>query len=126
MNLKSLLILLFIILTYGQRNFDLYGYVKRYTNETFYSSGYCVYFDNNEFTDVEEIEINVTVYNGRFTEEDMYYGKSDEIFKKGESLRIPVIKTYTSYIAGEYYNYSDKYREFTFIFNIPKLNQRYL
>lgn len=126
MNIKSILILSFIILTYESRSFTFNGYVKRNTYVTFDSDEYCVYIDKNEFTDVREIGMNVTVYNGSFRENFIYLGQNDKIYSKGDILTLIFNTTCTKYIAGEYYHYSDYYKEYTLIFNLPKPDQRYL
>ena len=70
--------------------------------------------------------MNVTVYEGIFKEGFIYLGQSYEIYKKGDIIALTDNKNYTNYIAGQYYPYSEYFKEFTFIFKLPKPSQRYL
>ena len=98
---------------------------KKTDFETTDSSNYfCVYLDTNEFADLKEIRIFAKIYNGRFTEGEMFYGGTNDKPNQGDSVPLTLSEKCNPARYSKYQN-SD-YDEFTFYFNIPKPNERYL
>ena len=126
MKLIFLLIFGIIPLTFEDEyyKYKLYGYLKRNTLLKLYYSGYCFYLKPSEFYDVDNVEINVTLYSGHFTENIITYGQNDECFPEGSNIHIPLNQTYTSYSPGRYIG-SNNYEKYTYIFKIPKLAGNY-
>ena len=125
MNLILLLILFFKALTVGNNTFKLLGYLKRYNYKFFYFNDYCFYLNISEYNDVEEIEVKAAVYFGSFTENIMFYRESDTEFSKGQYLNFTFNMTNSSYIKGPPSGYQE-YNNFTYIFDIPKPNTKFL
>ena len=126
MKLIFLLIFGIIPLTFEDEyyKYKLYGYLKRNTLLKLYYSGYCFYLKPSEFYDVDNVEINVTLYSGHFTENIITYGTNDECFSEGSNIHNPLNQTYTSYSPGRYIG-SNNYEKYTYIFKIPKLAGNY-
>ena len=97
----STIIILFI-LTNEEKKCTVYDILKKDSNLTLNSNGYAVYLDTYEFNYNYKIEINITVYNGKFTEYGIYYGGSDEIFYPGVGITIKHSLGYSYSNCGNY------------------------
>ena len=124
MNLLFLIILMFFHLSKGKNQCNLLGPLKRGISQNIEGSGYCIYLYNYEYEDKEEIEIKVTIYNGYFTEDAIYYGRSNNTFNKRDPLYIPKEKKFNSSNYGNYFN-NTYYDFFTYYFIIEKFKTSY-
>ena len=124
MNLLFLIILMFFHLSKGKNQCNLLGPLKRGISQNIEGSGYCIYLYNLEYEDKEEIELKVTIYNGYFTEDAIYYGKSNYTFNKRDPLYLPKEKKFNSSNYGNYLN-DTYYNYFTYYFIIEKFKANY-
>ena len=99
---------------------DVLGVISKTNSQKTISNFQCVYIDTYEFEKEKEIGIKVTVYEGRFEEEDMFYIGDNSI----PPVEYPT--NYESPYSSSHSGYSFCYTEFTYYFKIPKPNERYL
>ena len=85
--LISFLILTLINFSLGDNAYELKGRIERYSYQKVYYSGSCFYLKGSDFPDVNFTEIKVSVYDGYFTENSMYFGLDDELYDIGDILR---------------------------------------
>ena len=109
MNLILILILLFFDFSSEFDIFTTYGYLKRGEIKRISGNGYCIYIDLSEFIGLHTIYIKITVKNGFFKENNIYFGGYDTPPKFGKEFTLPLCETYDSYDYvnnyGTYYDY---------------------
>ena len=127
MKLIFFLILAFLSFSIEYKKYYVYGSITKTKSLTItqFKNNYCVYLDTNEFdSDIKNIEIYITIYNGKFTENEMYYESTNTPPYTGQSKELynNIPFDHSSY-STYYYNYYD---DFTYYFKIPKPIEKYL
>ena len=109
MKLKCLLFLLFLDFSFEAKNFINYGLVELNSPKTIKGNGYCVYIDYSKIENHLKVHVKVTVKNGYFTENNMYYGGYQYIPSEGYEYSISSSKNIDSNEfgtkSGNYYDY---------------------
>ena len=122
MKLIYLLIIGLFHLSFGEK-YDVLIDISKTNYITTISKSQCVYIDTYEFEKQTEIGVKVTVYNGSFREDIMYYIGSNTIpFDVNPTV-------YENYDSSSYSGYDfgfNNFLHFTYYFKIPKANERYL
>ena len=127
MNLIFFLIIHFFCLSHCisfiEKNFTVIGSLGKEGSSRSSMPGCAVYLNTNEFSDIEEIDLEVILKEGDLSESVMYYGGNDVALPYGNSITLSNIRTY--YAFNSYYD--DFYSKHNYYyFKIPKLNDKYL
>ena len=102
MKLIWLLILSLIKLSFEEKDFKNYGYVGRSSPKTItYSQySYCVYVDMSNFSGHITLHVKVTVKNGYFNSNEMYYGSYHSSPSIEKYYTLKQYETVDSYESG--------------------------
>ena len=83
-----------------------------------------IYLDMSEFSGDSTIDLRITVYDGYFSDNVMYYGGFDDK-PNGSSVKLYEYKSSSSSTSTSY-GFFYYYDEFSYYFKIPKPPQKYL
>ena len=102
------------------------GYLANGGSKKYKSNGHCIYLDKLEYDkQMKEIEVEVSLYEGIFSEEKMYYKGSNEEMKPNETVGFNLSKYYNEHDEGSY-THEKLYSKYTLYFKIPKLEDKYI
>ena len=100
MKLKWFLSLLFLNFSFESKNFISYGTIELNSPKKITNNGYCVYTDYSNIEDYLKVHIKVTVKNGYFTENNIYYGGYQYTPSEGLEYSISTSETIDSNESG--------------------------
>lgn len=118
MKFVNVLLLSFLAFTLEQKSCYIEKYVRIDTPTTVSSK--CFYLDLSEFSGYLNLMARVTVKNGHFTEERMYYGG---YYSTPSSWSPYTLNVYSSLDSEDYSNrYGSDYGSQTYYFKVPTLD----
>ena len=123
MILILLLILGFISITFEQRNSINYGYLKKNNIKPVYRNQIAFYLKISEYTSDNKIEMNATVYSGRFIDNYTFFAPSNDEFDYEDILPLENRMSYFSREEGDKID-SHNYNKYTYIFKFPIISGR--
>ena len=89
-------------ISFIEKNFTVIGSLGKEASSRSSIPGCAVYLNTNEFSDIEEIDLEVILKEGDLTEYIIYYGGNDVALPYGNSITLSNIRTY--YAFNSYYD----------------------
>ena len=126
MKLIIFIFLIFFETVYNYSSYRVVGKLNKYQKIKIYTNE-AIYLDLDEFKDVQNIYFNITLFYGYFTDSNVYYGGTNGP-SPASDINLYNYKTYQSESYGTRYEYNNiyYYDRYTYIFEIPKINNKYL
>ena len=121
MRLKSILIICLFSL-FKQKTFEKYGQLKKDSSLSINYTNYCVYIELQEFKWFNDIKIKITVKNGIFDENILYFLWYNLSPAEQNIFQINNFIKNDSYSSG---NYNGKYYDYYILYYTIKKNSDY-